>query len=90
MKLPAKDNSYWLASTKSLKYPPLAKDIKVDVAIVGGGIAGLTAAYLLKQEGLKVAVVEQKRSVVVLPGIQPAKSPPSTICVITSSKKITG
>ena len=31
----------------------------VDVAIVGGGITALTAAYLLKQSGLTVAVVEK-------------------------------
>jgi glycine/D-amino acid oxidase-like deaminating enzyme/nitrite reductase/ring-hydroxylating ferredoxin subunit len=30
----------------------------VDVAIIGGGIAGLTAAYLLSKSGKKVAVIE--------------------------------
>ncbi|WP_071396170.1 FAD-dependent oxidoreductase [Bacillus tuaregi] len=37
---------------------PLTKDISVDVVIVGGGITGITAGYLLKQEGLNVAILE--------------------------------
>jgi glycine/D-amino acid oxidase-like deaminating enzyme len=40
------------------KYPPLEKDIFVDVAIVGGGITGTTLAYLLSKSGKKVAVLE--------------------------------
>lgn len=36
----------------------LTKDISVDVAIVGGGITGITAGYLLKKEGLNVAILE--------------------------------
>jgi glycine/D-amino acid oxidase-like deaminating enzyme len=51
-------NPYWIASTKATNYPELIKDIDVDVAIVGGGIVGITAAYLLVQEGLQVAVIE--------------------------------
>src|SRR5690606_25818116 len=40
--------------------PPLEGDIGVDVAIVGGGFAGLSAARRLRQHdpGLKVAVLE--------------------------------
>jgi glycine/D-amino acid oxidase-like deaminating enzyme len=60
MKIPSKDNSYWLSSTKDPKYPTLRGELEVDVAIVGGGIAGLTTAYLLKQKGLKVVVLEEK------------------------------
>lgn len=54
---------YWMASTKSTDYPVLDKDIKVDVAVVGGGIVGITTAYLMKQENLKVAVIEADRIV---------------------------
>lgn len=52
---------YWLASTDETNYPSLEEDIKVDAAIVGGGMAGITSAYLLKKEGLKVAVIEADR-----------------------------
>ncbi|MFL6554987.1 MAG: NAD(P)/FAD-dependent oxidoreductase, partial [Bacillus sp. (in: firmicutes)] len=39
-------------------FQKLTEDISVDVAIVGAGITGITAAYLLSKEGLKVAVLE--------------------------------
>jgi glycine/D-amino acid oxidase-like deaminating enzyme len=50
--------SYWLASTAKTDYPALENDIKIDVAIVGGGITGITTAYFLKKEGLRVAIIE--------------------------------
>ena len=39
-------------------YPELKQDIKVDVCIVGAGMAGLTTAYLLAKEGRSVAVLD--------------------------------
>lgn len=53
--------SFWIASTPQTKYESLNDDLEVDVAIVGGGITGITSAYLLKQEGYKVAVIEADR-----------------------------
>ena len=50
--------SYWMDSTPQTEYPVLREDIKVDVAIIGGGIAGINTAYLLIQQGVKVAVIE--------------------------------
>ncbi|MDP4092977.1 MAG: FAD-binding oxidoreductase, partial [Bacillota bacterium] len=49
---------YWLASTDKTSYPVLREDLDVDVAIVGGGMVGITSAYLLKKAGFKVAVLE--------------------------------
>jgi glycine/D-amino acid oxidase-like deaminating enzyme/nitrite reductase/ring-hydroxylating ferredoxin subunit len=43
------------------EFPPLAGACAVDVAIVGGGIVGLTAAALLKRCGQRVAVIEARR-----------------------------
>ncbi len=51
-------NSYWISSTPGTGHPALENDIKVDVAIVGGGMTGITCGYLLKKEGLKVAIIE--------------------------------
>ncbi|SDG27567.1 FAD-dependent oxidoreductase [Desulfosporosinus hippei] len=50
--------SFWIASTLMTDYPTLNEDLKVDVAIIGGGMVGITIAYLLAEEGLKVAVLE--------------------------------
>lgn len=61
MALPDRSQSYWIASTPETAYPTLAGDVTVDVAIVGGGIVGLTAAYLLRREGVRVAVIEAHR-----------------------------
>ena len=37
----------------------LNRDISVDVLVIGGGITGISAAYLLKQSGLTVALIER-------------------------------
>lgn len=52
------NKSYWKASTSFQTFPSLNQDIDVDVVIVGGGITGITTAYLLINEGLKVALIE--------------------------------
>lgn len=53
--------SYWIATAPVTAFPPLTGDLKVDVAIIGGGIVGITAARLLKDEGFTVAVLEAHR-----------------------------
>ncbi|NPV08479.1 MAG: FAD-dependent oxidoreductase [Anaerolineae bacterium] len=63
MDLPGRPQSYWIASTPETDFPPQPQDAQVDVAILGGGIVGITAAYLLRQAGLRVAVVEAHRIV---------------------------
>lgn len=57
---PSKGASLWLETTLRVKYPALADDTEIDVAIIGGGIAGLTAAYLLAQSGKRVMVCEKQ------------------------------
>jgi glycine/D-amino acid oxidase-like deaminating enzyme/nitrite reductase/ring-hydroxylating ferredoxin subunit len=54
-------HSLWLSTGQGARYPALSKDASVDVAILGGGIAGLTTALLLKKEGARVAVIEAAR-----------------------------
>ncbi len=58
MKLPNNSQSLWIATAKGKTFPALQADRTVDVAIVGAGITGLTAATLLKKAGLSVAVIE--------------------------------
>jgi glycine/D-amino acid oxidase-like deaminating enzyme/nitrite reductase/ring-hydroxylating ferredoxin subunit len=55
-----KHRSLWLdTSEPPTTHPPLDGDRHVDVAVVGAGITGLTAALLLARDGRSVAVVDQ-------------------------------
>ena len=56
--LPGLAESYWIATSQRTNFPPLAGDGRVDVTILGGGIVGITTAYLLKSSGYTVALVE--------------------------------
>lgn len=58
---PEPPSPYWILSTPETDYPTLEEDIQADVAIVGGGIVGITSAYLLANEGLKVVIIEADR-----------------------------
>ncbi len=53
--------SYWQDSSSMARYPALDRNLNVDVAIIGAGITGLTAAYLLKRAGRTVAVIDRSR-----------------------------
>ena len=63
MSLPPESRSLWIATTPETSYPALAGDLEVDVAIVGAGLTGLVAAWLLTEAGKRVAVLEQRRIV---------------------------
>lgn len=50
--------SIWNSTAPKTNFPTLKESLVVDVAIVGGGITGITSAYLLAKSGKKVAVLE--------------------------------
>jgi glycine/D-amino acid oxidase-like deaminating enzyme/nitrite reductase/ring-hydroxylating ferredoxin subunit len=52
--------SYWLTSAPPDASPPVDGLPEVDVAVLGGGITGITTAYLLKRAGRTVAVIEAR------------------------------
>jgi glycine/D-amino acid oxidase-like deaminating enzyme/nitrite reductase/ring-hydroxylating ferredoxin subunit len=53
--------SYWLTPPEQKEYPALQGDIRAEVAVVGGGLAGITAAYLLMREGVRPVLLEADR-----------------------------
>ncbi|QLK26511.1 FAD-dependent oxidoreductase [Natrinema zhouii] len=58
-----REESLWLATTPTTEYEPLEDGLEVDVAVIGGGITGLTAAIELREAGRSVAVLESDRIV---------------------------
>lgn len=55
------NESYWILSSNSKKYESLSEDINTDCLIIGGGIVGITSAYLLAKNGIKVVLVDSDK-----------------------------
>lgn len=50
--------SIWKRSVESENFLQLQNEIKTDVLIVGGGLAGILCAYMLKNAGIECVLVE--------------------------------
>lgn len=53
--------SLWSKTVEIQKFPSLKGDMKTDVLIVGGGMAGLLCAYKLSEAGADYALIEAGR-----------------------------
>ncbi|SDR85665.1 FAD-dependent oxidoreductase [Actinopolymorpha singaporensis] len=53
--------SVWFTGPEGPTYPALDTDLDVDVAVVGGGLVGLTTALLAQRAGLQTVVLEARR-----------------------------
>lgn len=53
--------SLWINSSKGNEYKKLNKDIQTYYLIIGGGIVGITTAYLLTKNNLKVVLVDANK-----------------------------
>ncbi|MET7937110.1 FAD-dependent oxidoreductase [Streptomyces sp. NPDC005322] len=71
--LPGTPESYWMGSAPSTPHPALTTDLRVDAAVIGGGIAGLSTAWELARTGRSVAVLEAGRIAAGVTGCTTAK-----------------
>lgn len=53
--------SIWQANTELPKFNELKNDLKTDVLIIGGGIAGILTAYFLRRNGISYVLAEKEK-----------------------------
>lgn len=59
MSMNMNDNmSYWQDTINHQHFEPLKENIKVNTLVIGGGIAGITTAYLLNKSGVDTVIVD--------------------------------
>lgn len=54
-------DSLWVKTTELPSYPPLREEIRADVAVIGGGMAGILTATFLAKAGLHPVVLEAEQ-----------------------------
>ena len=54
-------DSIWKQTAELPRFAPLEGDLKTDVLVIGGGMAGLLCAYWLDRAGVDYALVEAGR-----------------------------
>ena len=73
LELPKSTKSYWRKVRSNKTFPKLESDFNTDVCIVGAGISGVTAAYVLAKAGVTVSVIEGSKIVSGTTGFTTAK-----------------
>ncbi len=90
MTAPRATDSLWIDKAPATDYPSLERDLHVDVAVIGGGITGITTALLLKQEGLRVAVLEKGVVSGAATGMSTAKASALQESLLSQVRKVAG
>ena len=52
---------FWNETVEAASYPPLTDNISADVAIIGGGYTGLSAALHLAEAGRNIVLLDEKQ-----------------------------
>jgi glycine/D-amino acid oxidase-like deaminating enzyme len=58
---PTNTTPYWATSSTFPQFAKLAEDLVTDVVVVGAGMTGLSAAYLLAKAGKRAVLLERDR-----------------------------
>ena len=53
-------SSLWTENIEMPEFPTLEKDIRTQVLIIGGGMAGVLCAYFLQQAGVDYCLLEDR------------------------------
>lgn len=59
--LPTERQSFWYETGYKNDYPKLEEDNRTEVAVIGGGIAGVLTAYTLAKSGYRVILLEGRK-----------------------------
>ena len=51
-------DSIWSKTSKGKKRPSLERDVRTDVAVIGGGMTGILTAWHLEQAGIRTVILE--------------------------------
>jgi glycine/D-amino acid oxidase-like deaminating enzyme/nitrite reductase/ring-hydroxylating ferredoxin subunit len=54
-----RSRSFWMCDCSPIGHPALDSDAEADVAVIGGGIAGLSTAYELSRHGRSVILIDR-------------------------------
>ncbi|WP_422122171.1 FAD-dependent oxidoreductase [Planococcus sp. X10-3] len=90
MNIPESKESYWRKFDDIGDYPQLQKNEATEIAVVGGGIAGIISAYLLAKAGKKVTLIDAGKLVDGVTGYTTAKISAQHDLLYASLIKISG